>query len=73
MANLLKKWRRERNMTYAQMGILLKVTPSIVCKWEKRECTPTPKNACRIAKQTKIPVSHWGYVILANGKIARSK
>ena len=36
----LKKYREGRNLTQAQIASLLKVSPSVISKWEANERTP---------------------------------
>jgi transcriptional regulator with XRE-family HTH domain len=70
---LLKNWIKEKELTYTELGRKLKTSPSVVHAWANGKTIPSKKFAVRLAKATKyqIPISHWGYGILPNGKIVK--
>lgn len=56
---LLATWRKEKNLTQAELGIMLHVTATSVCDWERGKKLPKIQHAIAIAELTSIPVSAW--------------
>lgn len=57
-ATRLKELRTEKNKTQAELALELKVSQSMIARWESDECEPTATNIITIAEYFNVKTDY---------------